>query len=965
MQRKRIQRSSSVEAGALAGACELALVRSARAWGAGTRQQVRAAARHFVRRHRRDTAYLSWVVRSVGPGTALAAVLLGLPASPANAELAPFTVRSHAIVAWDAGAEATPAFGDLDRDGDLDLITGTQTGILDHLENTGTAVSAAFAVGANPLAGNDVGSRSTPVLGDLDGDGDLDALVGEMYGTFRFFENSGSAAAPAFVERTGAANPLDGQDVGQASAPALGDLDRDGDLDLVAGDESGSFSYFENTGSAASPEFAARTGAANPLDGLDAGIRSKPAIADLEGDGDLDLVAGDSTGSFDTFENTGSATIPSFTQRTGTADPLNGLNSGGESAAPWLGDLDGDGDPDLVVGRLDGQYRYLLNLSRDFAFRPDAANLAAQDVGNYSSPAFGDLDGDGDLDLVAGEYDGVFNYFENTGSAASAVFAPRTGASNPLSGPDIGTLSAPALGDLDGDGDLDLVAGKLDGAFAYFENTGTAIAPSFVARTGAANPLDGSDVGARSRPALGDVDGDGDRDLVVGKADGAFDYFENTGTALSAAFVQRIGASNPLNGRSVPAVSSPTLGDVDGDGDADLVSGAADGVFHFYENDGNPIAPTFLPGTGTANPLAAWGTYVFSAPALGDLDGDGDLDAISGTFTGRFYYFESFAARALSALQLSGAANPLDGEDVGTQSAPALGDLDGDGDSDLLVGLQDGTFGHLEHTGSAVEPAWIVRTGVANPLDGEDAGTSSAPALGDLDADGDLDLVVGRQDGSFAYYENAGDAEGPAFDSITGAGNPLDGQNVGLYSAPALGDLDGDGDLDVVSGAYAGTFFYYENTGSAESPAFAERTGAANPLSGLDAGIDSMPVLGDFDRDGDLDLVAGEFYGALRYFRNTGSATNPVFLALAPEMNPLDGEDVGGRSAPTAADLDGDGDLDLVTGDSGGTFIVHYFPEPARGWLLAVGVALLRWLSGRAQPRSTTSGSSRGAHIRW
>src|SRR6187397_1100377 len=160
--RKRMKRSGgSIEAGALAQTCAHALVRSARACEAGTRQQVRAAARRFVRRHRRDVAYLAWVVRSVGSRAALAGLLLGLSATSAHAELAPFTVRSHAITAWDAGAEAAPAFGDLDRDGDLDLVTGTQSGILDHLENTGTAVTANFAVGTNPLAGQDVGSWST------------------------------------------------------------------------------------------------------------------------------------------------------------------------------------------------------------------------------------------------------------------------------------------------------------------------------------------------------------------------------------------------------------------------------------------------------------------------------------------------------------------------------------------------------------------------------------------------------------------------------------------------------------------------------------------------------------------------------------------------------------------------------------------------------------------------------------
>jgi hypothetical protein len=206
-----------------------------------------------------------------------------------------------------------------------------------------------------------------------------------------------------------------------------------------------------------------------------------------------------------------------------------------------------------------------------------------------------------------------------------------------------------------------------------------------------------------------------------------------------------------------------------------------------------------------------------------------------------------------SALERIGSANPLDGRDVGFYAAPALRDLDGDGDLDLVAGERYGSFLHYENTGSAASPAFIPRTGAQNPLDGEDVGSSATPALGDLDGDGDLDLVSAEQYGNFFYYENTGSATSPFFVQRTGAANPLDGQDVGFTATTALGDLDGDGDLDLVAGELSGNFFFFENTGSATSPAFVQRTAAANP-----------PALGDLDGDGDLDLVAGNSDGIFR-----------------------------------------------------------------------------------------------------
>ena len=354
---------------------------------------------------------------------------------------------------------------------------------------------------------------------------------GNVDGSLHYFENTGSATAPAFTERTGAANPFNGVDLGLFSAPSFADLDGDGDLDAVVGEQFGTLHYFRNTPPA--PVFAEQTGAANPLNAVDVGFYSTPSFADLDGDGDLDAVVGAVDGTLRYFENTGSASAPAFTARTGAANPFDGV-----------------------------------------------------DVGGLSAPSFADLDDDGDLDAVVGAVDGTLHYFENTGSATAPAFTERTGAANPFNGVNVGLSSAPSFADLDGDGDLDAVVGSNYGTLHYFENTGSAVAPAFTERTGAANPFDGVNVGFSSAPSFADLDGDGDLDAVVGVVDGTLHYFENTGTALAPAFTARTGAANPFNGVDVGYTGTPSFADLDGDGDLDAIVGASDGTLHYFKNTG-------------------------------------------------------------------------------------------------------------------------------------------------------------------------------------------------------------------------------------------------------------------------------------------------------------------------------------------------------------------------------------------
>ena len=209
----------------------------------------------------------------------------------------------------------------------------------------------------------------------------------------------------------------------------------------------------------------------------------------------------------------------------------------------------------------------------------------------------------------------------------------------------------------------------------------------------------------------------------------------------------------------------------------------------------------------------------------------------------------------------------------------ALGDLDDDGDLDLLRGSYPGNYFYYENTGSATRFAFAPRTGAANPLDGVFHGPWSTPALGDLDADGDLDLLAGDLNGGFSYFRNSGSASNPVFAVQTGSANPLNGQDVGDASTAALADLDADGDLDFFSGSQAGSFFYFENTGTPSAAVFVPRTGASNPLAALGGGTFGRVGFADFDTDGDLDALASLGVADVRYFENIGKSEVSLFVA--------------------------------------------------------------------------------------
>ncbi len=252
--------------------------------------------------------------------------------------------------------------------------------------------------------------------------------------------------------------------------PAFADLDNDGDMDLLVGGYYGRIDYFENEGLPEYPQFKLPELYPFGLDSVSSFVFL--TVADLDNDEDIDIVFGDSSGSIQYIENIGTPSIPSFGPA--VLKPF-GLNTSfNEFAAPAFADLDGDGDLDLLVGEYYGNLKYCENVGTPEApsFAPPVSNPFGL-PGNMglALPAFADLDNDGDMDLMLGGYEGVFNYFENTGSKSSPVF--NTMQSNPF-GLDSATYFAmPTFVDIDNDGDMDLFAGEygyITGNLRYFEN---------------------------------------------------------------------------------------------------------------------------------------------------------------------------------------------------------------------------------------------------------------------------------------------------------------------------------------------------------------------------------------------------------------------------------------------------------------------------------------------------------------
>lgn len=300
---------------------------------------------------------------------------------------------------------------------------------------------------------------------------------------------------------------------------------------------------------------------------------------------------------------------------------------------------------------------------------------------------------------------------------------------------------------------------------------------------------------------------------------------------------------------------------------------------------------TFLPKQ--INPFSLSGIDYNSTPTFADLDGDGDLDMLTfgysydfyySTADNKFKYFRNIGSTSNPIFE-SPISNPFGIEGNNSSSntlfTPTFVDLDNDGDKDLVFGHNDGRFYYKQNTGTPTAPAFGMSV-VTNPFGLSDIGINSAPIFIDLDGDGDLDMLSGELNGSFYYFLNTGTSTAPNFAApLT---NPFGLSSLGSFarSTPAFIDMDGDGDFDLLSGHNNGNFYYYQNTVTSSAPAFA--SSIQNPFNLTRVGNNSnnsKPTFADIDNDGDKDLFAGDNYGSFSFYRQCAPTTSTITVNAA------------------------------------------------------------------------------------
>ena len=503
---------------------------------------------------------------------------------------------------------------------------------------------------------------------------DINILVGALPAYSADFETTGGgySAPPAGVRCIGAAND-------RSESIAFGDADGDGDPDLAIGNwNEPNKIYANNVGG---------TQWALVWSSDETDLTTDVSWGDVDGDGDLDLAAADLFVGNKVYLNDEGDFDETAVWQSDDTDQ--------NRSVAW-GDMNGDGTLDLAVSNSIGPNKVYLNNAT--LVQTTAENGWISVASNDSRAlAWGDVNGDGLLDLAVGN-DGGFNQVYLNISGTLDIDPVWTSTENDR------TVST-AWGDVNGDGWLDLAVGNIfTGNRVYLNQNG-------VLETTAS--WTSNDTESSYTIAWGDVNGDGHLDLAAGNFNRQNKIYINTGTSL------------PVDATWTSSESARTVGlafgDVDGDGDLDMAAGNHFEPNQYYLNNGDGLEQSATWESDDAD--RTWSV------AWADMNRDGQLDLAAGNDAGpnRVY------------LNQGGGLDPVAGwqsGDTDVTVSVAWGDVNGDGWPDLATGnVGDPNRIYLNRQG-------MLQTAADNPWISEDSDSTFAVAWGDMNRDGHLDLAT-------------------------------------------------------------------------------------------------------------------------------------------------------------------------------------------------------------------------------
>ena len=404
--------------------------------------------------------------------------------------------------------------------------------------------------------------------------------------------------------------------------------------------------------------------------------------------------------------------------------------------------------------------------------------------------------------------------------------------------------------------------------------------------------------------------------------------------------------SYPLNGFPtniyVNTVDIPAIDDIDSDGDLDILSFEVGGghvymyrnysvergfrkdslVYDLYDDCwgkflDNGFTKSVKLGTASGCAMSIVPRHPGASITTFDANNDGDKDAILGSIS-----FENMSflinggtrSAALITAQDNNFPSNTEGVNLPVFPASFILDLDFDGKKDVIVSPASTNYienyavsWFYKNTGTNAVPTFQIQQKDFLIRDMVDLGTGANPALVDVNADGLLDLVVGNgalylpqsgRDARLFLFQNVGTASSPVFRLVDDNWlnfkvlSSIDNYNF----SPTFGDMDGDGDMDLIVGEESGTLFLVENKAGANQP-----LSMATPIpvwKNLDAGGACKPQIVDLDRDGLPDIVSGTRNGFLRFFKNIGTRSVPNF-STTPTKTKLGFVDTGEFGFPT------------------------------------------------------------------